>query len=85
MTPKDITCYMQVYMASVPAELYVIEADAIHNVLHTPCHLRAGLLDILANWIMLSATIKSIVLIPSFTECCRFSLKISKETWEKSY
>ncbi len=46
MTPKDITCYMQNYMASVPAELYVIEADAIHNVLHTPCHLRAGLLDI---------------------------------------
>lgn len=76
MTPKDITCYMQNYMASVPAELYVIEADAIHNVLHTPCHLRAGLLDILPNWIMLSATIKCIVLLSSFTECCRL---------EKSY
>lgn len=62
MSPKDITCYMQAYMASVPAELHVIEAAAIHKVLHIPCRSRVGLLDILANCIMLSATNKSAVL-----------------------
>lgn len=37
MTPKEITCYMQAYTTSVPAGLHVIEADAIHKVLHIPC------------------------------------------------
>lgn len=60
MTPEDITCYMQAYVTSVPSELHVIEAAAIHKVLHIPCCLCVGLLDILipANFIMHSATNK---------------------------
>lgn len=67
MTPEDITCYMQAYMASVPSELHVIEAAAIHKILHIPCCLCVGLLDILilaihVTFIMHSATNKRAVL-----------------------
>jgi len=50
-------------MASVPAELHVIEAAAIHKVWHIPCCSRVGLLDKQqANFIMLSATNNNAVL-----------------------
>lgn len=64
MTPEDLTCYMQAYTASVPSELHVIEAAAIHKILYIPCCLCVGLLDILilANCIMHSATNKRAVL-----------------------